>query len=179
MISGGNNQCCRIVLGAILLVSLTGCETDLSSPKVPLTAASPAPVFSTGISDTADQPIVEPLQLALEHFDRHEYGLAERYFRETVENAPNNLAAWIGLAASYDELRRFDLADRAYSMAIKLGGETVQVLNNEGYSYMLRGDLVTARKKLLAAAKRDPSNPMILNNLKLLEASKGTAVPPL
>jgi hypothetical protein len=38
---------------------------------------------------------------------------------------------------------------------------------------------VKARKKLLAAAKRDPSNPMILNNLKLLEASKGTAVPPL
>jgi Flp pilus assembly protein TadD len=77
----------------------------------------------------------------------------------------------VGLAASYDRINRFDLADRAYSQAIKLVGETVDILNNQGYSYMLRGDLVAARKKFLKAYERDPSNPTVVNNLKLLDES--------
>ena len=36
---------------------------------------------------------------------------------------------------------------------------------------MLRGDLVRACKKLLKAYQRDPNNPTILNNLKLLDGS--------
>ena len=50
-------------------------------------------------------------------------------------------------------------------------GETTQILNNLGYSYMLRGDLVNARKKFLKAYAREPNNPMIANNLKLLDSS--------
>jgi hypothetical protein len=51
---------------------------------------------------------------------------------------PRDLDSWIGLAASYDRLRRFELADRAYEQAIKIGGATGEILNNRGYSYMLR-----------------------------------------
>ena len=65
----------------------------------------------------------------------------------------------------------FDLADRAYQSAIQLTGETTQILNNQGYSFMLRGDLVTARKKFLQAYRREPNNPTIANNLKLLDSS--------
>ena len=79
--------------------------------------------------------------------------------------------AWVGLAASYDRLGRFDLADRAYATAIRLVGETPDILNNMGYSYMLRGDLVRARQKLKLAQAREPNNPTIANNLKLLDAS--------
>jgi Flp pilus assembly protein TadD len=68
-------------------------------------------------------------------------------------------------------LRRFDLADRAYASAIKLTGETVQILNNEGYSYMLRGNLVKARAKFMKAYELDPTNPTIINNLELLSSS--------
>jgi Flp pilus assembly protein TadD len=32
------------------------------------------------------------------------------------------VTAWIGLAASYDRLGRFDLADQAYAAAAKLEG---------------------------------------------------------
>jgi hypothetical protein len=53
-----------------------------------------------------------------------------------------------------------DLADRAYASAIKFGGETVEILNNQGYSYMLRGDYPAAR-----------NNPTVLNKLKLLDGS--------
>jgi Flp pilus assembly protein TadD len=77
----------------------------------------------------------------------------------------------VALAATYDRIGRFDLADRAYKTAIRLTGETTQILNNEGYSYMLRGDLVNARKKFLKAYEREPNNPTIANNLKLLNSS--------
>jgi Flp pilus assembly protein TadD len=56
-------------------------------------------------------------------------------------------------------------------VAIKLAGETPEILNNIGYSYMLRGNLVAARKKFLKAYEREPDNPMIVNNLKLLNSS--------
>jgi len=113
----------------------------------------------------------EPLRIAIEHFNRGHYGIAEQYFRDATEKAPKDPTAWIGLAAAYDRLGRFDLADRAYFFAIKLVGETTEILNNQGYSYMLRGDLVNARKKFLKAYEREPSNPTIANNLQLLNSS--------
>ena len=117
-------------------------------------------------------PSDEPLKLGMEHFGRGSYGLAERYFRDAVEKAPRDVTAWTGLAASYDRLRRFDLADQAYAQAVRLGGETVQILNDQGYSYMLRGNLSAARKKFERAYTLDPTNPTIANNLQLLNGSR-------
>lgn len=117
-------------------------------------------------------PSDEPLRMALEMFNRGNYGLAERYFRDAVERNPRDVTAWVGLAASYDRLARFDLADRAYRFAIKLGGQTTQVLNNQGYSYMLRGNYARARQLLNRAAAREPGNPVIANNLALLDGSR-------
>jgi Flp pilus assembly protein TadD len=51
-------------------------------------------------------------------------------------------------------------------------GPTAEVLNNQGYSYLLRGDYPRARKTLLAAQEKDPGNPYIKNNLDLLEKSQ-------
>src|SRR5262249_4714019 len=98
-------------------------------------------------------------------------GMADRYCRDAVEKAPRDVTAWLGLAASNDRLRRFELADQAYAEAIKLRGTTLQILNNQGYSYMLRGDLARAREKFLQAYKLDPRNPTIKNNLELLNSS--------
>jgi Flp pilus assembly protein TadD len=91
---------------------------------------------------------------------------------------PKSVEAWVGLAASYDKLKRFDLADRAYQQAIRLAGPTTEILNNQGYSYMLRGDRRRARIKLLEAQARDPGNPYVQNNLDLLDDSlrQGAAV---
>ena len=106
------------------------------------------------------------------------YGLAEKHFRRAVESHPRDAEAWIGLAASYDQLRRFDLADRAYAQAVAILGPTSEILNNQGYSYMLRGDYARARDKLIAAQRRDPSNKYVANNLQLLADSerKGKAI---
>ena len=117
-------------------------------------------------------PSDEPLSHALEYFDRGHFGVAARYFEDAVTKAPKDVTAWVGLAASYDRIGRLDLADRSYRQAIKLAGETTQILNNEGYSLMLRGRLVEARRKLLKAYEREPQNPTVLNNLKLLDSSE-------
>ncbi len=122
--------------------------------------------------DTKAFPADEPHRLGVEQFNRANYGLAARHFREAVEKSPKDAASWLGLAASYDHLGRFDLADPAYAEAIKLTGETVQILNNQGYSYMLRGNLAAARAKFLKAAEREPNNPTIVNNLNLLNGSQ-------
>jgi Flp pilus assembly protein TadD len=114
----------------------------------------------------------EPVRMGLEQFNRGNYGLSQRYFKDAVEKAPKDVTAWIGLASSYDRLRRFDLADQAYAQAVRLGGETVQVLNDQGYSYMLRGDLTRARRKFAKAYELDPTNPTIVNNLQLLNGSR-------
>ena len=102
------------------------------------------------------------------------FGLAEKYFRRAAELHPNDAEAWLGLAASYDRLRRFDLADRAYKQATRILGPTVEILNNEGFSYMLRGDYAQARVKLAEAHRIEPGNRYVVNNLHLLNASIST-----
>jgi Flp pilus assembly protein TadD len=162
---------CIFVFG----VTLAGCQTD-NNPNVSSTiieSETPPPTLT--VQDPAEvkyYPSDEPLKLALEYFNRGSFGLAARYFEDAVTKAPKDATAWIGLAASYDRIGRFDLADRAYKQAIKLVGETTAILNNEGYSYMLRGHLVEARRKLLKAYEREPQNPTVLNNLKLLNSSE-------
>jgi Flp pilus assembly protein TadD len=113
----------------------------------------------------------DDLNVGKKYFRQGAYGSAERHFRKAVELQPRDAEAWIGLAASYDRLRRFDLADRAYTQAIRLVGPTPEILNNQGFSYMLRGDYGRARATLLAAKVKDPDNPYIHNNLKMLRAS--------
>src|SRR5207248_11160775 len=151
-----------LAVAAFLALGVAGCQTfdgvfaplESAAPAVeepvalPLESAAPATTLT--VQEPADVKYYrsdEPLRLGIEHFNRGNYGIAERYFRDAVEKAPRDATAWIGLAASYDRLARFDLADRAYHSAIRLIGETTQILNNEGYSFMLRGDLYRARIK--------------------------------
>jgi Flp pilus assembly protein TadD len=120
----------------------------------------------------------DALSLGKKQYRANNFGLAEKYFRHAAELHPRDAEAWLGLAASYDRLRRFDLADRAYNQAIGILGPTTEILNNQGYSYMLRGDYKRAREKLDAAQRRDPGNKYVQNNMQLLEDSyrKGKAI---
>jgi len=116
----------------------------------------------------------DDLSLGRMNFKQGNYGLAERYFRRAVESGPREADAWLGLAASYDRLHRYDLADRAYHQLYGLVGRTPEILNNQGYSMMLRGDYAHARTILLEARAKDPNNPYIANNINLLEESVRT-----
>jgi len=154
-----------------LAVGLAACETVRDAAvEAPVAAAPVDPVQEP--TDVKYYPSDEPVRMGLEHFNRGNYGLSQRYFKDAVEKAPKDVTAWVGLAASYDRLRRFDLADQAYASAIRLGGVTVQILNDQGYSYMLRGNLTAARRKFAKAYELDPTNPTIANNLRLLNGSR-------
>jgi tetratricopeptide (TPR) repeat protein len=186
-----------VVATAACLLALNGCETstklgDLfqSKPETIQTIPGGEPDTTGGLKAPDDlQPDAVPkgllgkdpnddLSLGKKYFRTANFGLAERHFRRAVELHPRDLEAWVGLAASYDRLRRFDLADRAYEQALKIAGPTAEILNNQGYSYMLRGDYRRARDLLLQAQAQDPGNPYIRNNLELLEVSfrKGKAI---
>ena len=185
----------RVFATAACLLWLTGCESwnktvaflnpGQSDSAATTAFASPASPATTG-SIAADRQIVaaapaEPedpnddLNLGKRHFRESDFGLAERHFRRAVEKGPGDTRrdaeAWLGLAASYDRLRRFELADRAYAHAIKILGPTPEILNNQGYSYLLRGDYRHARERLVTARDLDPGNPYIQNNLDLLAKS--------
>jgi Flp pilus assembly protein TadD len=166
------------------MVWLTACGSNsgigsLSTPVRPApdssTTGSVASAWPT--EDQANPPRLMPsdpnddLSLGKENFREGNYGLAERYFRKAVESGPKDAEAWLGLAAAYDRLRRFDLADRAYEEVIRIGGPTAEILNNQGYSYMLRGQFNRAREILRAARAKDPRNPYIENNIALLDES--------
>ena len=138
--------------------------------------AAPAP---EGAPPTGAPPLlgVDPnddLSVGKQYYRQGNYGLAERYFRRAVETGPRDAEAWLGLAASYDRLKRFDLADRAYDQLLRITGPTPEVLNNQGFSFILRGDYRRAREILNVARAKDPANPYIKNNIDLLETSART-----
>ena len=163
-------------------------DSDLTVARGDTTGSIVTPPAEPGPSGEPVAPLAPPgllgddpnddLQLGKKYFRTNNFGLAEKSFRTAVEKHPNDAEAWVGLAASYDRLRRFDLADRAYQQALRLVGRTPEVLNNLGFSYLLRGDYARAQKTFREAQAKDPHNPYIEANIHLLEesATSGKAV---
>jgi tetratricopeptide (TPR) repeat protein len=139
----------------------------ITRPSVPY--AAPVSVDASPLGNESK----DALSLGKKYFHDGNFGMAERYFRRAAELRPRDCETWVDLAASYDHLGRFDLADRAYAQAIGLAGARAAILNNQGYSYLLRGDHARARQTLLAARRKDPSNRFVQNNLRLLMANTG------
>lgn len=122
-------------------------------------------------------PDDQVLPVAKAQFAAGNYGHAARYYERAVELAANDAEAWLGLAASYDRVRRFDLADRAYSQAARYAADRPEYYNNIGYSYLLRGDVVKARVNFLKAYDLDPTSVTVNNNLELLRENAARARP--
>ena len=129
--------------------------------------AGDPPAFSTGILTSNEANRFGRADLAAGN-----YGNAERHFRTAIEKNRADVASWIGLAAAYDNLCRFDLADRAYQEATAIQGETFEITNNLGYSYLLRGDKGRALKQFERALSLDPGNPVVRNNLAILRSGE-------
>jgi len=155
------------LLIVLLAWPLAGCESFAPGP-IDLAATHPAEAPAARVAPGEAAATGKPLAQAKSQFAARNFGLAADSYRSAVEERPDNAEAWLGLAAAYDELGRFDLADRAYGRLLKLTGPTPQLLNNRGYSRLLRGDYSAARRDLLAARAKDPENPQIARNLRLL-----------
>src|SRR5947209_4052070 len=110
------------LLGSSTSGEATGSLAAAPTPNDPtgsLAAAVAGPPGSGGLlgSDPNDD-----LNLGKKHFRAGNFGIAEGHFRRAVELHPRDAEAWVGLAACYDRLRRFELADRAYNQAIEIIG---------------------------------------------------------
>ena len=81
-----------IALG--VLVMAAGCTTQ-----------SIDTVETTSVAQTKDISRAD-LEAGKSQFRDANYGLAEKHFRKAVELRASNAEAWMGLAASYDQLGR-------------------------------------------------------------------------
>lgn len=149
--------------------SVLGPPGQPPGPAMPTVNPTPDPVINAANPRLLGKSPYDDLSLGKKYFRSASFGLAEKHFRRAVELHPRDAEAWVGLAASYDRLKRFPLADRAYTQAANIIGETPEIMNNKGFSYILRGDYPRARRTLEAALSRQPDNPYIRNNLELLE----------
>jgi len=120
------------------------------------------------IPDSGNYTTDRALSEARNHFANNDFGYSAALYKRVVELSPKDPGGYIGLGASYDRLRRFDLSDRVYKALYRISGPNVQYYNNLGYSHMLRGDLKTALKNFRKAQKLDPGNVTVFNNLQIL-----------
>ncbi len=62
----------------------------------------------------------------------------------------------------------FEEADKAYGVLRNSLGDDSKVMNNMGYSYLIRGNLVEAKRHLYASFAADPASGVTSNNLKMI-----------
>lgn len=144
-------------MAAVLTVfALSGCQSSSSDTKVNLD------------NPKSTIELAEGIPAGKHHFKAGNYGLSERNFRLAVEADPVNAEAWLGLGATYDQLGRYDLADRSYKQVLKIAGPVPQLMNNLGYSHMLRGKRKKAKSYFAKAYKAMPDNETLNGNRDLL-----------
>lgn len=167
-----------VALATLVALPLGGCTSTGSSSHADSTSNTGPTIYgrdriithspqSDHVSTKGDSS-ARLLALGKENFANQNYGLSEKYFREAVANRTDNAAAWAGLAASYDQLGNFDRADRAYKALVDLKGNDPRVLNNLGYSHLLRGDYKKARSYFNRAQNANPALEEVQGNLHLL-----------
>ena len=148
----------KLAIAAMAALALSGCTTgSVDGTKTTAIARPPTDISAADLHEGKQQ------------FRSANYGLAEKHFRKAVELRADNAEGWMGLAASYDELGRFDFSDRAYEQLVKITGRKPQVLNNMGYSQYLRGNKKKARQLLLEAKKGMTDTTVVDANLALLK----------
>lgn len=157
---------------AISAFLLTGCQSgDLAN----LSTYGDSAASNQDLSKVAYYPDDELLTKAKVQFREKNYGKAYAIYKRAVEVYPKDPVAWIGYSASADMIGRFDNADIGYKRLARMIPNRPEYLNNVGYSYLLRGNLVAARRYFLKAYDVDPNNQTTANNLELLRNSTSFA----
>ena len=129
-------------------------------------------------ADTEVQQSQDPYETGRTYFEEKQYGLALAAFRESLRQHPDAPRELNAVAACYDQMLRFDLADGYYNLALNLDPNSVQTLNNLGYSHYRRSQegygseyLMSARTYLARAGALAAGNPVVARNLDLIETA--------
>lgn len=159
----------RLAVTAVLALVLSGCSL------AGLGTHGNARLEMAELNDPGSYTADSALTAARGHFRNNDFGHSAALYKRVVELAPNSAEGYVGLGASYDRLRRFDLSDRVYAALFKLSGGTAQYYNNVGYSQMLRGNLKDAMVHFSRAQQLAPDNLVIANNVELVKRAAATA----
>jgi len=153
------------MVAVVLAMGVSGCAWSNG-------ALSPAQ------SGTEAQQPADPYEVGKAYFAQGQYGLALESFRAALRQSPDSARNLNGVAACYDRMLRFDLADGYYQQALALDPHSVQTLNNLGYSHYRRyeegygGEFLASAKDYLDRAKSlVQDNPVIADNIARVEAA--------
>ena len=160
-----------LVALAIAVAPLTAC----SSANVGASTWGNSKLTATEVKNIGSYTPELALAEARAHFRNNDFGHSATFYKRVVELQPKNPEGYVGLAASYDRLRRFDLSDRVYQALYELSGSSAQYYNNVGYSYMLRGNFKAALTNFRKAESLEPDSIVISNNLQILADAAAAA----
>lgn len=98
---------------------------------------------------------------------RNELTLAHEVLRRAIAENPKLWRTWNALGLYYDTQKRWDDAQKAYTMALDLNPDSAMLHNNLGYSLLLQQKFVGAAKKFTQALRLDSKFTMARTNLRL------------
>ncbi|HJR20552.1 MAG TPA: hypothetical protein VJ822_02965 [Dongiaceae bacterium] len=119
----------------------------------------------------------DPVERGRAQILTRQYGLAIDGLTDVVTRDPANARALTLLAVAYGQLNRFDLADRYHARALEVDPESSVVLNNWGYSYLVRGDDRRATDLLERAVATSAGRQIVAANLALARGDDAAATP--
>ena len=156
------------LLAGVALVA-SGCAADWSGNGQAAYSWTQTPPIQADAQD--------PYALGKKQFADGLYGMALKSFRVALAKEPRSLDHLNAVAATYDKLGRFDLAERYYARALGVDPDSVQTLNNIGYSFLIQKDYVSARYYLEQAARiaraEDEHIDVVGANLVSLDMAEG------
>jgi len=85
--------------------------------------------------------------------------------------------AWNARGVLADQSQDWAVADEAYSRAHDLAPNEARIINNQGWSKLLRGDWSAAASLFEQAALQDPKSDRIADNLELARAALSADLP--
>jgi Flp pilus assembly protein TadD len=100
-------------------------------------------------------------------------GEALPVLKKAVAEYPKSWRAWNALGGAYDDQAKWAEADDAYTHALAASDAPAIVVNNRGYSYLLRNRLDEATADFVEALRQRPDLEAARTNLRLAIALKG------
>lgn len=94
-----------------------------------------------------------------------------------VAAAKPSWRAWNARGVAADLVRDWASADQSYANARELAPQEAEVINNQGWSRLLRGDWPAALPLFEKAAALDPGSQRIANNVELARVALGASLP--
>lgn len=169
----------RIMLGAAIQGGATGEEVDRLQAELAFRSGDWATAFALYEKLAALHP-TESLTLertGIAAFHLRKLDLAAVALKAATAIPGASWRAWNARGALADTARDWEQADQAYAQATELAPERAELLNNRGWSLMLRGQWSEALPLLERAGGLDSKSRRIADNLELARAAIAQDLP--